>query len=388
MKKRIFKKLIILLTVAVATMLSVFALTACNRSETNCPIADEFTVTYIATSGGTIQGNSEQVVRYGESASVVTAVPNAGFEFVRWSDDLTTPSRLDQNITARIIMIAEFGRQKETPPLYIYHDVIYVAGTGGTIQGETQQLIRENQEATEVKAVANFGFRFVRWSDGIETTIRHDKNITERLVVIAEFEKIQEPPPPPYTYHAVTYFAFANGTIEGNAEQTIRQGYNATPVTAIPDTGFVFSRWSDGYLNATRHDTNIQARLTVFAMFDFKIFTVEYLATYGGHIWGESPQGVAFGHYSQTVFAMPETGFIFVEWCDGRQEFYRYDHIIANLTRTAHFKRIFYGEGTPYDPFQIRTHQDLMNMRLFPSNFFVLMNDIDLYGINHVPIFD
>jgi len=29
-----------------------------------------------------------------------------------------------------------------------------------------------------VKAVANFGFRFVRLSDGVETTIRHDKNIT------------------------------------------------------------------------------------------------------------------------------------------------------------------------------------------------------------------
>jgi len=304
--------------VAFATIVSVLALTSC---EEQTAFVEEFTVTYIATTGGAIQGNSEQVVRYGESASVVTAVPNTGFEFVRWSDGSTIPARLDQNITARLIMIAEFGRQKETPPEpYTYHDVIYVAGTGGTIQGKSQQLIRENQEATEVKAVANFGFRFVRWSDGIETTIRHDKNITERLVVVAEFEKIQEPPPPPYVYHAVTYFVLANGTIEGNAEQTIRQGYNATIVTAVPDTGFVFARWSDGYLNATRHDMNIQARLTVMAVFEEALF-------YGG-------------------------------------------------------------KGTLINPFLVANRRHLANMRYFSNAYFALTNDIDLYEVNHEPIFD
>lgn len=47
--------------------------------------------------GGYIEGNTEQVIKEGEFGSTVTAIPYDGFEFVKWSDGLTTPSRKDQS---------------------------------------------------------------------------------------------------------------------------------------------------------------------------------------------------------------------------------------------------------------------------------------------------
>ena len=46
-----------------------------------------------------------------------------------------------------------------------------------------------NSDVT-VEAIANDGYKFVKWSDGVTTAIRHDKNITSRLVVYPIFEKI------------------------------------------------------------------------------------------------------------------------------------------------------------------------------------------------------
>ena|GEM_PF-2218974 len=354
----------------------------CERCNDIIPPNAYHAVSYLALDGGTIYGEAEQTIRHGQNATAVTAVADDGFEFIRWNDGLITPTRHDTNITARITVVAEF--EKIITPPYTYHAVLYIALTGGTIQGYAEQNVRHGQSATAVTAVADYGFKFTGWHDGITAPARHDTNITGRITVVAEFIEIIIP----YVYHAVTYLALDGGSIYGLTEQTIRDGQNATTVTAIADTGFVFVNWSDGVSTPTRHDTNVTARITVIAIFDYAVFEVNYLAGYGGEIWGEYFQLVQWGHFSNGVVAVPDTGFIFIGWCDGVEYEIRDDLIEDNFTATAHFERIFYGEGTPYKPFKIFNHQDLMNMRLFPANFFKMQNDIDLIGINHEPIFD
>jgi len=41
-----------------------------------------------------------------------------------------------------------------------------------------------------IEAIPNNGYRFVKWSDGITTAIRHDENIISHISVEAIFEKI------------------------------------------------------------------------------------------------------------------------------------------------------------------------------------------------------
>ena len=67
-----------------------------------------YTLLYAAGPGGTLTGDVDQVVDYGASGTQVTAVPNAGYRFVQWSDGLATASRTDSNVTADKSVTASF----------------------------------------------------------------------------------------------------------------------------------------------------------------------------------------------------------------------------------------------------------------------------------------
>ncbi len=70
-----------------------------------------FTVTYKSVSHGKIQGNTKQIVEYGESASSVIAIPDNGYEFVMWSDGLKTAVRRDKMVTANITVSPVFVKK-------------------------------------------------------------------------------------------------------------------------------------------------------------------------------------------------------------------------------------------------------------------------------------
>ena len=71
-----------------------------------------WTLIYNAGTGGSISGTTPQTVAYGADGSEVTAVPNVGYRFVRWSDGVMTASRTDTNVTADINVTAVFAHSK------------------------------------------------------------------------------------------------------------------------------------------------------------------------------------------------------------------------------------------------------------------------------------
>ena len=68
-----------------------------------------YTLTYTAGANGTITGTSPQTVNHGADGSEVTAVPNAGYHFVDWSDGVLTAARTDTNVTANVSVTANFA---------------------------------------------------------------------------------------------------------------------------------------------------------------------------------------------------------------------------------------------------------------------------------------
>jgi hypothetical protein len=68
--------------------------------------------------------------------------------------------------------------------------------------------------------------------------------------------------------YAVVYEIQGSGTFQGEAIQEVKQGESATPVTVIPDEGWVFVEWSDGYKKPTRNglETNVQSDKTIVAI--------------------------------------------------------------------------------------------------------------------------
>ena len=65
----------------------------------------------------------------------------------------------------------------------------------------------------------------------------------------------------------VSYIAEDGGYIEGESEQLVLLGENALSVEAIPDEGYSFEGWDDGYKKPSRTDKKIDHPLVLTAIF-------------------------------------------------------------------------------------------------------------------------
>lgn len=72
------------------------------------PGNDYFAVSYMVEEGGYIEGEDEQLVRYGEDATPIIAVAEDGWMFDCWDDGSSNPSRTDRNVQHEIVLTAIF----------------------------------------------------------------------------------------------------------------------------------------------------------------------------------------------------------------------------------------------------------------------------------------
>ncbi len=122
----------------------------------------DFTLTYVAEAHGTLDGATSQTVSYGSNGTPVTAVPETGYDFVKWSDGSTLNPRTDTNVTTDVTVTASFS---------IPHTVVFQTdGTPGvTLSGETTQTVFQGLDSTPVTAVGSANNYFVKWTlDGAD----------------------------------------------------------------------------------------------------------------------------------------------------------------------------------------------------------------------------
>jgi len=280
--------------------------------------AMEYTLIYTAGPNGSISGVSPQVVPGGLSGSPVTAVPDEGFGFVRWSDGRTDNPRIDMEITGDVTVEAEFATAVS---------LHYVAGMNGTLSGATEQIIGQGGTGSPVTAVPDDGFGFLQWSDGRTDNPRVDSEVTSDLAVEARFDEAFN----------VTYSAGTGGTVTGELMQVVISGRSTTAVTAVPNQDFTFSRWSDGRVDNPRTDSNVITDLEVTAMFSGQ-HTLAYTAGENGRVGGSRFQTVPTGGSGQAVTAVPDSGYSFLDWSDGRTDNPRRDlNVRDDISVTANF---------------------------------------------------
>ncbi|HBF14796.1 MAG TPA: hypothetical protein DDW30_03770 [Clostridiales bacterium] len=70
------------------------------------------------------------------------------------------------------------------------------------------------------------------------------------------------------TFFTVTYLTEGEGDIEGEADQTVLAGEDATTVVAVPQDGWIFVKWSDGVKSPERTDLGLTDDLEVTATFE------------------------------------------------------------------------------------------------------------------------
>lgn len=258
--------------------------------------------------------------------------------------------------------------------------VSYLSNDGGYVSGETTQTVLKNGSTQYVAVNPYDGFYFKGWSDGDGSFVRIDKNVTSDITVTAIFEHI--------TYN-VDYISGFGGTVQGNCEQTVNMNDNTTEVTAIPNEGYTFVGWSDGMVEATRYEKSVKSNLKFKANFELKSYKVKFSADEGGTLDGEKEQIVKYGSKFTKITAMPDWGYIFAGWSDGVQTATRADTVYTDIDVTAYFKKGFEGgDGSVKNPFTICTYEQLCNIVFYPSEYFKLISDLDLTGIEHKPLFE
>jgi kumamolisin len=67
------------------------------------------------------------------------------------------------------------------------YTLTYTAGVNGSVSGTTPQTVSSGGSGTPVTAVANSGYHFVSWSDGITSATRTDTNVTANISVASSF---------------------------------------------------------------------------------------------------------------------------------------------------------------------------------------------------------
>ena len=209
-----------------------------------------YTLTYTAGTNGTLSGTTPQTVNYGANGTAITPVPNTGYHFVNWSDGSVANPRTDTSVSSNVTVTAKFAINTYT--------LTYTAGTNGTLSGTSPQTVNYGASGTAVTPVPSTGYHFVNWSDGSVANPRTDTGVTNNITVTANFA---------INTYTLTYTAGTNGTVSGTSPQTVNYNASGTAVTAVANSGYSFTTWSDGSSANPRTDSNVTSNITVTASF-------------------------------------------------------------------------------------------------------------------------
>ncbi len=289
-----------LIAVIISLIMTLVGFTACE--------GDGYKVKYRTDGNGTIQGKADQQLEAGGRTSEVEAVPNEGYLFDKWSDDMYEPTRSDIVTDGDLTFTAHFKKCKYT--------LKYSVMGPGTIEGNANQTVEYGDNATTVTATPEKGYRFVRWLDTKDKNpVRTDTSVNCDIDAVAVFESVT------FEVRIINYTTDGNGTIEGKTSQRVEYNCAAEPVKAVPNDGYKFVKWSDGVTNAERHDLNVKRNETITAKFE-RVF-VRYKLNYKfGKTESDIKEFIFYDNNFKTVkFPVPtREHFTFGGWFIGERQ--------------------------------------------------------------------
>lgn len=231
---------------------------------------ETYTITYSGNTntGGTVPVDNNDY----EAGDTVTVLDNSGslvktgYTFSGWN------TAADGGGTDRA-PTSTFSMPGSNTTLYAKwaintYTLTYTAGTHGTRTGSSPQTVNQGGDGTEVTAVPNTGYHFIEWSDNHSAVAsRTDLNVQEDITATASFA---------INTYTLTYNSGAHGSITGSSPQTVDYDTSGTQVSAVPDTGYHFTSWSDSSTQNPRTDTSVHANVTVTASFAINTYTVTF----------------------------------------------------------------------------------------------------------------
>ena len=160
-------------------------------------------------------------------------------------------------------------------------DVILTLPVIGDIKTIEQELAC-GEKLTPVTAKAKLGYRFLKWSNGIQSPrLTVNEPLTTPTTFTALFARANE--------HFISYSVSPaqGGKITKNGTpvslQIVEDGHDAAPVTAEANAGYEFAYWSlDGSTNRVREDKALKGDLRLIAVFELRRSPIHFSVTSGG----------------------------------------------------------------------------------------------------------
>lgn len=206
---------------------------------------DDVIIDIIKNDNVTLMCDSRLKMKKGD-VKIVDVVLTNGYKIVRidkgkntakWQPDIQNRNIGKLTITAvessSFVIIAEKNSLS----------VKFVAGDGGTIQGNLNQTVIYGGDSENVIAKANPGYVFSSWSDGIFYEERNLENVKEDTILTAHFTPAGDSvvlhqlilvAPSGGGKGKVSNFAYTNYYYQDDTELIL---------TAIPDNGYEFVKW-------------------------------------------------------------------------------------------------------------------------------------------------
>jgi hypothetical protein len=252
-----------------------------------------------------------------------------GYVFVRWNDGNTDAERtIVMNANSSYTAYFEL---EQTAPCY----TLTIAETvGGEVILSPEKDCYEQGEQVTLVAMADEGYRFVRWSDG-NTNMQRILSMHSDVMLSAIFEQI-------------TYTLVLQESEGGYSEATpYKEQYSAgeqVTVKAIAYEDYQFVCWNDGNSEQERVLTMDKDYVLQPTFVEVNIpegfYTLILTHTEGGNVTKTPDQ--LYYESGDVVFveALPNDGYEFINWSDGEIDKLRRITITENITLHANFAEI------------------------------------------------
>ena len=307
-----------------------------NMSFTAYFTANQYTITVSAnpSNGGTVTGGGTYT--YGATA-VLTATPNSGFEFLQWSDGNPNSTRyitVTQNATYTALFLQAGGTVYTLTVVANYPLLGQTFGSGTYPAGSS----------VEISAYPSEYAIFVQWSDG-NTQNPRTVTVNSNATYTAEFRAAER--------YTVTVESANPSMGEAYGGGTFFEGA-VTEISAIPNTGYVFTGWNDGNTQNPRTVT-VTSNATYTANFTSSGVVTHTLTVMCNTAEGTVSGGGVYVHGATAVIqAFPNPGYTFTKWSDENTQNPRTITVNNDMSLAAFFATGF--NETP-----------LSNLKLYPN---------------------
>ena len=285
-------------------------------SKTTLKIGDEVQLSY------TLKSESTVTAAFVSSAADVASVSNTGLVTALKKGSATIKVTVTDTDNNKEEKSYTFTVEANTHTLTFDLD-------GGSMSGETSQVIEEGTEVT-LPTPTKEGFEFLGWKKDGNGDYVTKVVVNANTTVKAFWEKV-------IVYHTVTY-SLDGGTLAETTEQ-VADGEDLVLKTPTKD-GFSFLGWTltaDG-TEYVRKLTNVTADATVYAHWQ-QVYTVTYNLDEGTY----EGQNQVKGGETLVLGMAGKDDHVFLGWtltADGTEYISEVTNVSANVTVYAHFKSL------------------------------------------------